>query len=78
MPVTGKLLPQGTRWRKPLKAALEQAPVNVSLIVGDPTEDVELLDPTGGVPGMGDIAAAVPSVPDQVLPAAIAQSNGSH
>ena len=52
--------------------------MNVSLIVGDPTKDVELLDPTGGVLGVGDIAAAVPSVPDQVLPAAIAQSNGSH
>ena len=74
-----KLLPQGTGWRKSVKAALEQAPWNVSLIVGDTTKDVELLEPSGRVPGTGDIAAAaIPSVPDRVLPAAIAQPNRSH
>ena len=50
-----------------------KAPCSGSSTVGDPTEDAELCDSTGTVPGSGDLlAATVPVVPARAVPAAIA------
>lgn len=44
----------------------------ISSTVGDPTEDAELIDSTGIVPGSGDpVAAAAPVTPARAVPVAI-------
>ena len=49
-----------------------KAPCGVSSTVGDPTEDTELIDSTGIVPGSADpVAAAAPVTPACAVPVAI-------
>ena len=74
MPLAVQVLPsRRPGWSKPRKAARTDAPGEFPSNIGDPTEDVELLDATIAVRGDGDpVAAAAPTAPARALPAAIA------
>ena len=73
MPVVVQVVSScGLGWSKHGKATQAKAPCGISSIVGDSTEDVELIDSTGIEPGCGDpVAATAPVAPTHALPVAI-------